>query len=266
MFNQTHKNITVPGAEISPLEYGLEAQHRGGSFVMENYDLFNQPTTNDIEIWEDLKGYEGLYKISTFGRIKSIAKNKILPQKVQNSGYLLVWVHNKNVRKACTVHRLVAINFVPNPNNYPQVNHIDGDKYNNKKSNLEWCTQSQNMRHAVSTGLASLDHLSLPVLKICILTGAVLARYKSSVNAIKDGYKNSAISMCLRGTNRTAYGFKWVYENGYNKNTFVSPLKELYDLGKNVNKIISYYPMYSKEQIMNVILPLPEEQIDLNLK
>ncbi len=118
------------------------------------------------EIWKDCIGYEGLYQVSDLGRVKSmerqsigknnsirILKEKILECNVDEKGYKFLHLWNKSVKKRITVHRLVAQHFIENPNGLPQVNHKDGVKSNNVVYNLEWCTSSQNIKHAYDTGL-----------------------------------------------------------------------------------------------------------------
>ena len=103
-----------------------------------------------IEEWKDVKGYEGLYMISNLGRIKSLQgckyrkQERILKQYKKTGGYYQVSLSKNHKSKWFTVHRLVAINFIDNPNNYPQINHIDENKSNNSASNLEWCTAKYN--------------------------------------------------------------------------------------------------------------------------
>ena len=94
------------------------------------------------------------YMVNENGQIKSIKKDKILTPKLNHDGYLRIqlWKNNKNVYVA--IHRLVAEAFINNPYNKPFINHIDGNKSNNNVSNLEWCTQKENIRHAYDTGLA----------------------------------------------------------------------------------------------------------------
>ena len=109
------------------------------------------------EIWRDIKDYEGFYQVSNLGRIKSLDrvvinvngkkslyKGKVLSIHYDKNGYVKVCLNKNNKRRKFSVHRLVAEAFIPNPNNYPEVNHIDEVKTNNKVSNLEWCTSEYN--------------------------------------------------------------------------------------------------------------------------
>ena len=107
---------------------------------------------------KDVEGFEGLYKVSPDGEVYSYAKikghhkGKIL--KPQNgSYYLVVNLHKNGVQKQYFIHKLVALAYIDNPLEYTIVNHIDGNKLNNKVTNLEWCNQSMNQQHAVDTGL-----------------------------------------------------------------------------------------------------------------
>lgn len=95
------------------------------------------------EIWKDIKNYEGLYKISNLGNVKSLKTNKNLYYS-KSRNYLRVSLNKNGIRKGYFIHRLVAQAFIPNPNNYPCVNHKDCNGNNNKVNNLEWCTYKQN--------------------------------------------------------------------------------------------------------------------------
>jgi NUMOD4 motif len=117
------------------------------------------------EIWKDIIGYENLYQISSLGRIKSLHYNHtnlecILKGVKSNKGYLLITLYNKNNNKkykAYLIHRLVTIHFIPNPENKPDVNHKFGIKDDNRASELEWATQSENEKHAHKFGLKNFN-------------------------------------------------------------------------------------------------------------
>lgn len=106
-------------------------------------------------------GYEGLYSITSFGRVWSHEKIRsfgvgyricggiFLNFKIDKDDYFRLDLRNKGFKKSLHIHRLVAQAFIPNPNNLPEVNHKDGDKQNNHKDNLEWCTHSDNLKHAM---------------------------------------------------------------------------------------------------------------------
>jgi hypothetical protein len=110
------------------------------------------------EIWKDVVGYEGLYQVSNLGMVKSLPRKyspneKIIRPSYLSMGYEMQKLCNNGFSERILRHRLVAIHFILNPENKPQVNHIDGDKLNNHMSNLEWCTPQENHTHAKENGL-----------------------------------------------------------------------------------------------------------------
>lgn len=122
----------------------------------------NQSSSSHDREWKPIKNYEGLYEISNDGRVRRVAGwysnhgYRHATGKLKQScvkGYMDVSLYKNGKKSRYKVHRLVADAFIPNPKCYPQVNHIDGNKKNNKVENLEWVTQGQNMKHARDNGL-----------------------------------------------------------------------------------------------------------------
>ena len=111
------------------------------------------------EIWKNIKNYEGLYKISNLGRVKSLPKYagrsyrkaKILKTNLDTNGYVKVILCKNNRTRFLSIHRLLAEAFIPNPNDYPQINHKDENKQNNSLNNLEWCTCKYNINYGTRT-------------------------------------------------------------------------------------------------------------------
>lgn len=104
-----------------------------------------------MEIYKDIKGYKNRYQITSWGRVYSIESGRFLRNEKTQKGYCRVVLVAENGKKAhFRVHRLVAEAFIPNPDNKPQVNHIDGNKLNNSITNLEWVTNQENYEHYVA--------------------------------------------------------------------------------------------------------------------
>jgi len=117
-----------------------------------------------IENWLNVAGYP--YQVSNLGNVRSKKTNKLLKPYLTNRGYLTVGFWTNGKKKRISVHRLVASAFLPNPDNLPQVNHIDCNKTNNCVSNLEWVSGSTNITHAYKTGLMKQKLTKEKVLKL----------------------------------------------------------------------------------------------------
>lgn len=104
-------------------------------------------------MWKDIPDWEGLYQVNEFGEVQNFKTKKLIAGYINNGGYLKVTLYNKEKQKKFYRHRLVAQLFIPNLENKPEVNHIDGDKQNNYYKNLEWCTRTYNEREAHRLGI-----------------------------------------------------------------------------------------------------------------
>jgi hypothetical protein len=172
-----------------------------------------------MEIWKDIKGYEGLYQVSNFGNVKRILfinnicskqKEKLLKININKFGRCLVHLYKNNIRKAKQVHRLVATAFIDNPKNLPQINHLDGNPQNNNITNLEWCTAKENMKHSYHSGLNKIREYNNQNKKSIIRNDGVI--YDCAYNASKDlKVSVSSIRDCLKGRSKTCKGFTFRY-------------------------------------------------------
>lgn len=182
----------------------------------------------EVEIWKDIK-FDNSYEISNKGNVLSKYSyygNKYL-SKIDNPHLLKLTIHNNGYRmvnikgKKYLVHRLVAQAFIPNPNNYPCVNHIDGNKLNNNADNLEWCTYKHNWKEAVKLGLikpnynSSINKIRAKKISQYDLNNNFIKEFNGSVEAEKElknnGIKvnNANIRKVCNGERKTAGGYKW---------------------------------------------------------
>lgn len=175
------------------------------------------------EIWKDVEGYEKLYQVSNLGRVKSLgnggSKNskfsseRILKLKSNKvTGYLYVRLSKDGKQKHYSIHRLVALAFLPNPNNFPQINHKDEDKKNNTLQNLEWCSAEYNNNYGTHNKrmVVSLTNYPSKSKKVlCIETNKV---YPSTRQIERElGFANGNISAACNGKRKSAYGYTWRY-------------------------------------------------------
>lgn len=167
------------------------------------------------EEWRDVVSYEDIYQISNFGKVRSLSRKivypngaihpyreRILQVYITPNGYPSVVLGKDGVNTRFSVHRLVAQAFIPNPDDLPQVNHIDGDKTNNRVDNLEWCTEKENYWHSVKILKKHIKPIR------CRETGKSFSSIKSAALYIKKDPSSLAKSV---KSGKTCGGFHWVY-------------------------------------------------------
>lgn len=237
---------------------------------MENKE-FVEVENLENEEWRDVVGYEGLYCVSTLGRVYNTQKGVINKQYANKNGYMYVSLRKKDKENLCTVHRLVATAFIENPFNKKCVDHIDGDRRNNRLSNLRWCTHIENNANPITRERMSLGAKhrfttedghkkrrgtgkGKHTLNNSHSAVAVLQKDKEG-NLIKEwdcikrieielGYCYAYIRMCLTGTRPFAYGYKWEYRDGerrsYNTKNLTNKKKKIIKYDINGSAIKEY--------------------------
>ena len=185
-----------------------------------------------MEEWKTIPNTH--YEISSFGRVRNANNEKIIKQQVNQRGYSTIRIKNNNKEKiTLTVHRLVALAFIANPNSYKEINHEDGDKQNNYFSNLRWCTRGENIKHSWDNGLrhftakarkAVLENLrkaNTPEViakkryprsrrTICVETGQVFKSMKAAADFV-GAHEQNIQECCASNGKRTSRGFHWEY-------------------------------------------------------
>jgi len=216
----------VPGKAnpVSPATLSISLDGGGSRIQYEGF-IMSQELSIAPEEWRDIPGYEGRYRVSNLGRVKSVpfmqryllktgkpafrkTAEKIISQQETNSGYLVCHLHLDNKRNAVTVHKLVVSAFF-GLDSEKEINHKNGIKADNRACNLEQITSSENKIHAVHVGL---NRQAKPVIGISKSGGIV--RFKSAAEADEHytGKRTgSKVSACCRGKRNSAYGFTWVY-------------------------------------------------------
>lgn len=196
---------------------------------------FIESVTLKGEEWRDVQGYEGYYKVSSYGRVislyrlvkygsKWLPKPPIIMSDVSTPNrYNSVILKVNGKKESRQVHRLVANAFIPNPNNYPCIDHIDGNKQNNYVSNLRWCNDLQNQNNPVTREkqrhtLKENGSKFAPkaIIGINEKRGDILF-YPTMCDARKDGFLQSMISECCNGNRKHHHGYKWMYKEDYDK-------------------------------------------------
>ena len=182
------------------------------------------------EQWKTISGYEN-YQVSNYGRIKSLKgkEERILKQGTNKGGYQQVLFYKDGKPKMFRVNRLVAMSFIPNPNNLPQVNHIDENKCNNHVDNLEWCTAKYNINFGTARerqaktisgennpktmlGKFGKEHPNSKQVIQLTLNNEVVKIWDSVMDVQRNlGYNNAHICSCCKGKRKTSNGYKWCY-------------------------------------------------------
>ena len=178
------------------------------------------------EIWQPVKGYEGLYEVSNQGRVKSLRKNTRITDKQQNimlqkddgKGYFRVNLYKDGICKAELVSRLVANAFIQNPDNLPIVGHWDDNKKNNSVENLYWTDSAENNSHngkLEKLHKAHKDKIDVIAQKLSIavvgyaIDGSEVVFFDSMRKAEEMGFEPAKISLCVNGKRKTHKGFEW---------------------------------------------------------
>lgn len=212
----------------------------------------------DDEIWKPIKGYEGYYEVSNRGNVKSLSrqikirngkdalkKEKILKLQKTKNGYLSVMLSKERTFLGFYVHRLVARAFIPNPENKPQIDHIDGSRDNNNVNNLRWCTAKENRNYPIARKRVYESHKgyvpteeskrkryeswvrngkkmnrslnngkSKAIEQIDVISKEIIKIYPSMQEVRRQlGYCPSNICLCCKGLRKVGYGYIWKYHN-----------------------------------------------------
>ena len=176
---------------------------------------------NENEVWKDVVGYEGLYKVSDRGNVYSVERlnsrgrkigGRIMKPNYRRDGYLEVGLSNDGKVKTKLIHRLVTEAFIPNPKKLPEVNHKDEIKTNNRVGNLEWCTRGHNINHG--TRNERIAHaLSKKVRAVNVENGEVLI-FNSTHEAGRKGYDQGNVAKTCKGIyygGNLYKGHRWYY-------------------------------------------------------
>ena len=173
---------------------------------------------SEVETFVKIEGFEN-YEVSNLGKVRNIKSGIMLKPWITKDGYLRHCLYKHNKRKNLLLHRIIATAFIDNPGKKPQINHIDENKLNNDLSNLEWCTEKENIIHGTRTKRVA-EKLSKKVIQLD-LNDNILNEFESMVQAEQEtGVSTGNISSCCSGKTKSAGGFKWrkKVERGENGN------------------------------------------------
>lgn len=188
------------------------------------------------------------YEISDRGEVRNYVTGNPISTHLQQ-GYRICTLLIDNHQKSMRVHRMVALTFIPNPENKPYVNHIDGNRQNNNIENLEWVTPSENSQHAYTAGLRKPSR-GRPVVQYS-LDGKEMVTFNSATEAARElNLQQSKITSCCTRARETTGDYQWRYLDDPNKD--VKPLKPKYIQGRKVaqkddeGNVIAIYPSYKE--------------------
>ena len=171
-----------------------------------------------METWKDVTDYEGLYQVSDLGHVRSLkcGKVRLLKPGTDGRGYFQIKFSRDGKTKEFPIHRLVAEAFIPNPSNFPVINHKDENPANNAVNNLEWCTAKYNTNYGTCQVRRSAKIVNGPLAKAVLQydkSGNFVSEWPSAIEAQRQmGFAQTHISDCCLGKRRSAYGYIWRFK------------------------------------------------------
>lgn len=193
------------------------------------------------EKWKDIIGYEGLYQVSNLGRVKSLnyrntGEEKIRKLVIDKYGYFVIPLRVNGKSKQHFVHRLVALTFIPNPDNLPQIDHINTDRTDNRVENLRWCTAKENSNNPLTIdkkrknpryGVTGVNNVSSTVVMQFSNDGKFIKKWNCITDVQRElGINRGNVIKCCKGKRKSAGGYIWRY---YYKGIWIKnhiPLKD----------------------------------------
>lgn len=190
-----------------------------------------------MEQWKEIPGYDGKYDVSTYGNVRCVnyrrsGKSQNMKLSLSRHNYYMVTLRQQGKNVNRSVHRLVAITWIPNPKNLPEIDHINSDPSDNRVENLRWCTKEENLTNPITIMKRRLVKrkpysknpltderrrqislsLSKPVIQMSLFRKDI-KEYESIIQAGKETNTHpSAINKCCRGKSKSAGGYKWRYK------------------------------------------------------